>query len=203
MIGKFTLLVSIISFFSFWDSQAQSVYTNRNTVGIQVVGSMINTSNDLSGSSYGLGLSFNRNVDLALSLSNFNGRAGYIEPYEVIGGGVGFYPIQQWKEDVITVGMFLTGSRSTLRGANGWTILVGTAATRELLITEQISLYPSAGFSYAPFVSNKGDGSSYLSLESGVSYDFSNIVKLVFSPSLNVALNSDYTAFGLTLGIVI
>ena len=203
MFHKIMLFVPVFSLWCFMELSAQSVYTNRDNIGIQFMGSVINASNDLSGSSIGIGLSINRNVDLAFSTSNFKGNPGYYEPYEVIGGGIGFYPIQQWDEHPITVGMFITGARSTLSGANGWTYMVGSDVTRELMLSKQLSIYPSAAFSYAPFVSNRGDGSSFFSLESGLSYNFANVIKLVFIPSINLALNSSYNTVGLSFGLVL
>lgn len=203
MFNKIILFILVASFWFFIDLTAQSVYSNRENVGIQILGSVISASNDLSGSSIGMGLSFNRNVDLAFSISDFKGNPGYHGPYDVIGGGIGFYPIQQWNEKPITVGMFFSGARSTLSGANGWTFLVGSAATREVMVSEQLSIYPTASLSYAPFVSNRGDGSSFFSLENGISYNFANVIKLVFIPSLNLALSSDYSTVGLSFGIVL
>ncbi len=203
MFNKIFLYVAVVSLWCCMEVTAQSVYTNRENVGIQVMGSVMNTSNDLSGSSIGMGLSFNRNVDLVFSITDFEGNPGYHGAYEVVGGGIGFYPIQQWDEHPITVGVFFSGARSTLSGANGWTFLVGSGITREVMFSEQLSFYPAASFSYAPFVSNRGDGSSFFSLESALSYNFANVINLVFSPSLNVALNSNYSTLGLSFGIVL
>lgn len=203
MFKKIIILLPIISLWFLMDLTAQSVYTNRDRVGLQIMGSVINASNDLSGTSIGMGVSLNRKVDLAFSISDFKDNPGYYEPYEVVGGGIGFYPIQQWDEQPITVGLFFSGARSTLSGSNGWTILAGLAVTREVMMSEQLSIYPTASFSYAPFVSNRGDGSSFFTIESGLSYNIANVIKLVFIPSVNLALNSDYSTLGLSFGIVL
>lgn len=203
MFKKFILLMLTVMLWCFMDLTAQSIYTNRENVGIQIMGSVINASNDFSGTSIGMGVSINRKIDLAFSISDFKDNPGYYEPYEVVGGGIGFYPIQQWDEQPITVSTFFSGARSTLSGSNGWTILTGLAVTREVMMGEQLSIYPIASFSYAPFVSNRGDGSSFFTLESGLSYNIVNVIKLVFIPSVNFALNSDYSTLGLSFGIVL
>lgn len=203
MFKKINLLLPTVFLWFLTDLTAQSVYSNRDGAGLQIMGSVINSSNDLSGTSFGIGLSIKRKVDLAFSISDFKSNPGYYEPHEVIGGGIGFYPVQQWNDSSLTVGLFLSGTRSTLSGANGWTFLVGSAVTRELMLVEKVSLYPAASFSYAPYVSNRGDGSSFFSLESGISYKLADVMKLIFIPSLNLALNSNISSTGLSFGIVL
>lgn len=203
MIKRIIFVVPIITLLNCFELIAQSIFTNRENIGVQVMGSVLNGSNDLTATSIGMGLSFNRNVDVALFMSDYKDNPGYYDSYEVFGGGIGFFPIQQWNDHPLTVSLFTTGARSTLRGANGWTFLVGSAITRDLMLSEKFSIIPSVSFSYAPFVGNRGDGSSFFNFEGSITYNLANTIKFAVMPSLITALNSDNSTIGFSFGFIL
>jgi hypothetical protein len=204
------LLSATLAFFCFLSLtqlNAQSLYMNNSSYGVQSGMGFNSSSGNVSGTDFSMGYSFNRNFDISVNYSKYNNpnlrTFSSDVSYSSVGADVIFYPKKQWDDDLLTFQIIAGTSHSTSPRADGYTFTLGTAVSRTENLTDKVSFIPRAGFYFIPFTPGPVTQFSMASIDGSFTVEVVKGVKLLMSPAMNYDITRKETRFAIMGGFVL